>query len=54
MAKILTSNIMNNISSAVTSYFTGNETNDILLQEKEILKIGNVLNSIFVNRNTRL
>lgn len=51
MAKILTSNIMNGISSAVSSYFTLAESNDILLQEKEILKIGNVLNSIFINRN---
>jgi GTP-binding protein EngB required for normal cell division len=42
--------VVNTVSSAV-SYFN-NSTFDLLGQDKEILKIGNVLNSIFIDRET--
>jgi dynamin 1-like protein len=46
----MTSQVSNFVSS-VTSYWTSKEPFEILGQEKEILRIGNVLNSIFLNRN---
>jgi hypothetical protein len=42
---------VSNLVSSVTSYWTSKETFEVLGQEKEILRIGNVLNSIFLNRN---
>jgi dynamin 1-like protein len=42
---------VSNLVSSVTSYWSSKESFEILSQEKEILRIGNVLNSIFLNRN---
>ena len=41
---------VSNLVSSVTSYWSSKEPFEILGQEKEILRIGNVLNSIFLNR----
>lgn len=41
---------VSNFVSSVTSYWSSKEPFEILGQEKEILRIGNVLNSIFLNR----
>ena len=41
---------VSNLVSSMTSYWTTKDNFEILGQEKEILRIGNVLNSIFLNR----
>jgi dynamin 1-like protein len=42
---------VSNLVSSVTSYWSSKESFEVLSQEKEILRIGNILNSIFLNRN---
>ena len=42
--------LVNNVSKSFKSYFSNANNYNVLGQDKEILKIGNVLNSIFVNR----
>ena len=46
----MASNIINHVSNAVSTW-TKTEHYQLLSEDKEILKIGNILNSIFVNRN---
>ena len=46
----ITSNLLNQVTNAYSNWSI-NSTHQLLAQDKEILKIGNVLNSIFVNRN---
>ena len=50
----LTNNLLNSTISKVSdvaNYFTSKDNFNLLSNDKEILKIGNVLNSIFINRN---
>ena len=42
--------LVNNVSKSFKNYFNGSHNYNVLGRDKEILKIGNVLNSIFVNR----
>ena len=42
---------MSGIVDGVVNYFTSGQNFSVLGQDKDILNIGNVLNSIFVNRN---
>lgn len=46
----MASNLINHVSNAVSTW-TKTENYQLLSEDKEILKIGNILNSIFVNRN---
>ena len=46
----LVSNIAQGVASGVANYFSSAQNFNILGQDKDILNIGNALNSIFVNR----
>lgn len=51
MSKAISTSILSNVASTVSSLLYSSENFELLGQEKEILKIGNVLNSILINRN---
>jgi dynamin 1-like protein len=51
MSKSISTSILSNVASTVSSLLYSSENFELLGQEKEILKIGNVLNSLLINRN---